>query len=60
MVLLKKIFGPKRMKVTGEWRRLHDEELSDLYRSQDIIRVIKLKKKTGLGWACCTYGRRGR
>jgi hypothetical protein len=36
----RKIFGPKRDEVTGDWRRLHNEELNDLY-SSDITRVIK-------------------
>jgi hypothetical protein len=39
--VLRRIFGPKRDGVTGEWRRLHNEELNDLYSSQNIIRVIK-------------------
>jgi hypothetical protein len=39
--VLRKIFGPKRGEVTGEWRRLHNEELYDLYSSPCIIRVIK-------------------
>jgi hypothetical protein len=39
--VLRKIFGPKRDEVTGEWRRLHNEELYDLYSSPCIIRVIK-------------------
>jgi hypothetical protein len=38
---LRRIFGPKRDEVTGEWSRLHNEELNDLYSSSDIIRVIK-------------------
>jgi hypothetical protein len=36
-----RIFGPKRDEVTGEWRRLHNEELYDLYTSSNIMRVIK-------------------
>jgi hypothetical protein len=43
-VFEKRIFGPKRDGVTGEWRRLHNEELYDLYSSPDIIRVIKSRR----------------
>jgi hypothetical protein len=39
--LLRRIFGPKRDEVTGEWRKLHNEELHNLYSSPDIIRQIK-------------------
>ena len=39
--VLMKIIGPKRDEVTGDWRRLHNEELYNLYSSPDIIRVIK-------------------
>ena len=39
--VLKKIFGPKRDKVTGELRKLQNEDLKDLYCSPNIIRVIK-------------------
>jgi hypothetical protein len=38
---LRKIFGPKRDEVTGEWRNLHNEELHDLYSSPNIVRVIR-------------------
>ena len=38
--VLTRIFGPKRDEVTGEWRKLHNEELSDLYSSPNIVRVI--------------------
>jgi hypothetical protein len=38
--VLRRIFGPKRGEATGEWRRLHNEELNDLYSSPNIIRVI--------------------
>jgi hypothetical protein len=38
--LLREIFGPKRDEVTGEWRKLHNEELRDLYSSPSIIRII--------------------
>jgi hypothetical protein len=46
--LLRRIFGPKRDEVTGEWRRLHNEELNDLYSSSNIIRVIKSRR---MRWA---------
>ena len=45
--VLRKIFGPKRKEATGEWRRLHIEELYDLY-SSNIIRVIKPRR---IRWA---------
>ena len=40
-MVLRRIFGPRRHEVTGEWRRLHNEELNDLYSSPNIVRVIK-------------------
>ena len=43
--VLRGIFGPKRFEVTGEWRKLHNEELSDLYFSPNIFRVIKLRMR---------------
>jgi hypothetical protein len=39
--VLRRIFGPKRDEVTGEWRKLHNDELNDLYYSPSIIRIIK-------------------
>jgi hypothetical protein len=39
--VLRRICGPKRDEVTGEWRKLHKEELRDLYSSSSIIRIIK-------------------
>jgi hypothetical protein len=44
----RKIFRPKRDEVTGEWRRLHNKELNDLYSSPDIIQVIKSRR---MRWA---------
>jgi hypothetical protein len=46
--VLRRIFGPKRDEVTGEWRRLHNKKLYALYSSPNIIRVIKLRR---LRWA---------
>ena len=42
--VLRRIFGPKRDEVTGEWRKLHNEELNNLYSSPNIVRVINQKE----------------
>jgi len=47
-MVLRRIFRPRRDEVTGEWRRLHNEELSDLYSSPNIVRVIKSRR---IRWA---------
>jgi hypothetical protein len=47
-MVLRRIFGPRRDEVTGEWRRLHNEELNDLYCSPNIVRVIKARR---MRWA---------
>jgi len=49
---LRRICGPKRDEVTGEWRKLHIEELSDLYSLRNIVRVIKSRMR----WAECVGG----
>jgi hypothetical protein len=41
--VLRRVFGPKREDVTGEWRELHNEELNDLYSLPNIVRVVKLR-----------------
>jgi len=46
--MLRRIFGPKRNEVTGEWRKLQNEELSDLHSSTNTVRVIKSRK---MRWA---------
>jgi hypothetical protein len=46
--VLRRIFGPKKDEVTGEWRKLHNEKLRDLYTSPSIIRMIKLRR---MRWA---------
>jgi hypothetical protein len=56
--VLRRIFGLKRDEVTGEWRKLHNEELLDLYSSLSIIRIIKSRR---MRWAehVARMGRRG-
>jgi hypothetical protein len=46
--VLRRIFGPKRDEVTGEWKKLHNEELRDFYSSPSIIRIIKSRR---MRWA---------
>jgi hypothetical protein len=57
--VLRVIFGPKRDKIIGEWRKLHKEKLNDQYSSPSIVQVIK-SSKMQLGGACSTYGREER
>jgi hypothetical protein len=47
--VLRRIFGPKRDEATGDWRRLRNEELNELYLSPNIIWVIKLRRMTWAG-----------
>jgi hypothetical protein len=51
--VLRRIFGPKRDEVTGEWRRLHNKELNDLYSSPNIIQVIKTRRMRWAGHVAC-------
>jgi hypothetical protein len=53
-MVLRRIFGPKREEVVGDWRRLHNEELHNLYPSLNIIRMIKSLRMTGAGYVACT------
>jgi hypothetical protein len=52
---LRRIFGPKRDGMTGGWRKLHNEELHNLYSSSSIIRIIKSRRMRWAG-ACGTNG----
>jgi hypothetical protein len=50
--VLRRLFGPKRDKMTGEWRKLHNEELNDLYSSPNIVQVIKSRMRWAGNVAC--------
>jgi hypothetical protein len=56
--VLRRIFGPKRDEATGEWRRLRNEELNDLYSSPNIIRVIKSRRMRRKGHVARMGGQR--
>ena len=58
-MVLKRIFGPRRDEVTGEWRRLHNEEQNDLYSSPNIVRVIKSRRMRWAGHVARMGGERG-
>jgi hypothetical protein len=47
--VLRRIFGPKRDEVMGEWRKLHNGKLRDLYSSPSIIRIMKLRRMRWVG-----------
>jgi hypothetical protein len=53
--VLRRIFGPKRDKVTGEWRKLHSEELNDPCSSPNIVQVIKSRKMRLAGHVARIY-----
>ena len=57
--LLRRIFQPKRVEVKGEWRRLNNEELNDLYSSPNIVQVIKSKRMRWAGRVARMVERRG-
>jgi hypothetical protein len=55
--MLRRLFGPKREEVTGEWRKVHNEELNYLYSSPNIVRVIK-SRRMRWAWHVVRMGRR--
>jgi hypothetical protein len=57
--MLRRIFGPKRDEVTGDWRKLHSEELNDLCSSPNIVRIIKLRRIEWAGYVARIRDRRG-
>ena len=57
--MLRRIFGSGRDEVTGEWRRLHNEELNDLYSSPNIVWVIKSRRMRWTGHVACMGEKRG-
>ena len=57
--MLRRIFGPRRDEVTGEWRRLHNEELNDPYSSHNIVRVIKSRRMRWAGHVALMGEERG-
>ena len=55
--VLRIIYGPRRDEVTGEWRKLHNEKLNDLYSSPDIVWVIKLRRMSWVAGEECIIRR---
>jgi len=58
-MVLRRIFGPRRDEVTREWRRLHNQEINDLYSSSNILRVIKSRRMRWTGYVACMGVERG-
>ena len=54
-MVLRRIFGPRRDEVTGEWRRLHNEKLNDILLLTQYCAGDKMEKND-MGWACGAYG----
>jgi len=57
--MLRRVFEPKRDEVTGEWRKLHNEELKDLYSLPKIVRVVKSRRMRWAGHVARTVEGRG-
>jgi len=58
-MVLRRVFRPRRDEVTGEWRRMHSEELNDLYSSPNIVRVLKSRRMRWAGHVARTVEERG-
>ena len=58
-MVLRRIFGPRRDEATGEWRRLHNEEVNDLYSSRNILRVMKSRRMRWAGHVARMGEKRG-
>jgi hypothetical protein len=57
--VLRRVFGPKRDEMTGEWRKLHNEELNDLYSLLNIVWVVKSRRMRWAGHVACMREERG-
>jgi len=57
--VLRRIFVSKRDEVTGEWRKLHKEELNDLYCSHNVVQVLKSRRMRWVEHLACMWERRG-
>jgi hypothetical protein len=58
-MVLRRVFGPRRDEATGEWRRLHNGELNDLYSSPYVVRVIKSRRMRWAGYVARMGEERG-
>jgi hypothetical protein len=57
--VLRRVLGPKRDEVTGEWRKLHNEEINDLYSLPNIVQVVKSRRMRWAGHVACMGEGRG-